>query len=249
MSIDDPILIDLFRSAARVVVFTGAGVSAESGVPTFRNALTGHWAKFDPAELATTEAYERNPEMVSRWYDGRRCEIGECRPNAGHLALAEFERRVVGRGGRFMIATQNIDRLHQAGGSKSVIELHGTLWVWRCMDCGEEGEERGPAFVEYPPRCACGGMRRPGVVWFGEALPEGAIELAEELVGACDLLLSLGTSSVVYPAAGLIDAALQGGAQVLEVNPEATAYSGRVHWSIRGKSGEVLPELMGAAFG
>jgi NAD-dependent deacetylase len=242
----DPELIALLRSADHIAVLTGAGVSAESGVPTFRDALTGLWAKFDPAALATPEAFARDPELVGRWYDERRRNVALCSPNAGHLALADLQRRTLARGGRFTLITQNVDRLHQAAGSAQVIELHGTLWVWRCVDCGAEAEERGPAFTAHPPRCVCGGLRRPGVVWFDEQLPEHALLHAQRAAGHCQLFLSLGTSSVVHPAAGLIGLALQNGAKLLEVNPLETPYSARAHWSIRGPSGEVLPQLMGA---
>ena len=243
-----PELLERFRTADSIVVLTGAGVSAESGIPTFRDAMTGLWAKFDPADLATSEAFARDPEMVSRWYDERRCNVAKCLPNAGHMALATLQSRRVAEGRQFTLITQNVDRLHQLAGSTDVIELHGSLWIWRCVDCDDEVEEREPAFSDYPPRCSCGGKRRPGVVWFGEELPRHALLKAQRATGSCKLFLSLGTSSVVYPAAGLIDLALQNGARILEVNPEETAYSRKVHWSIRGKSGEVLPQLMATAF-
>jgi NAD-dependent deacetylase len=246
-SFDDE-LLQLFRSAEGVAVLTGAGVSAESGIPTFRDAMSGLWSEFNPADLATPEAFARDPELVSRWYDERRCNVARCQPNAGHLALAELQKRCISQGRRFTLITQNVDRLHQAATSTEVIELHGSLWVWRCMDCGREAEERGPAFAAYPTRCTCGGKKRPGVVWFGEELPRHALLNAQKAAGSCRLFLSLGTSSVVYPAAGLVDLALQNGARILEINPEPTPYSGRAHWSIRGKSGEVLPQLVTRAF-
>jgi NAD-dependent deacetylase len=239
-------LIDELSQARRVFVLTGAGVSAESGVPTFRDAMSGLWAKFDPAQLATPEAFEADPALVTRWYDDRRCQLARCRPNPGHVALAELERRITARGGEFLLATQNVDRLHQAAGSTSVVELHGTLWIWRCNACGAEAEERGPAFESYPPKCICGGLRRPGVVWFGEALPEPALSSAQQAARRCDVMLSLGTSGVVYPAAGLVDLALASGARVLEINPEPTPVSADVTWSLRGKTGSVLPQLMQA---
>ena len=243
----DPELISLLRTARNIAVLTGAGVSAESGIPTFRDAMTGLWAKYNPADLATPEAFHRDPEMVSRWYDERRCNIGGCKPNAGHIALAELERRC-GSDRSFTLISQNVDRLHQAAGSQNVIELHGTLWVWRCLDCGKEAEERGAAFSSYPPCCSCGGMRRPGVVWFGESLPYSAIAAAEKAVASCELFMSIGTSSGVYPAAGLIEQAIRAERKVLEVNPQATSFSDLVDWSIRGRSGDVLPGLMAGAF-
>lgn len=236
--------VEALRDAESIVVLTGAGVSAESGVPTFRDAQSGLWAKYDPAELATPEAFARDPAMVSRWYDERRCNVARCQPNAGHLALAALQRHQAGQGKEFLLVTQNVDRLHQAAGSTDVIELHGTLWVWRCLDCGDESEERGPAFGEYPLRCSCGDVRRPGVVWFSEALPQHALLQAQRAAAHCDLFLSLGTSSVVYPAAGLIDLALQHGASVLEVNPMPTPHSSKARWSLRGLAGNVLPTLI-----
>jgi NAD-dependent deacetylase len=244
--IPDPELLNLLGTADSIAVLTGAGVSAESGVPTFRDALNGLWSKFNPTDLATPEAFARNPELVSRWYDERRCSLTHCRPNAGHVALAELQRRAFSQGRRLTLITQNVDRLHQVAGSTDVIELHGTLWVWRCLDCNNEVEERGPAFGVYPPHCPCGGSRRPAVVWFGEGLPKHAFLQAQRAAGSCRLFISLGTSSVVYPAAGLIDLALQNSARVLEVNPEETPYSSRALWSIRGRTGEVLPQLIAA---
>lgn len=248
MIIPPPELLNLLSTASSIAVLTGAGVSAESGIPTFRDAMTGFWTKFDPVDLATPEAFARDPEVVTQWYDERRCDVAKSRPNSGHMALAALQSRFVAEGRRFTLITQNVDRLHQLAGSTDVIELHGTLWVWRCMDCGDEVEERGPAFNDYPPRCSCGGKRRPGVVWFGEELPRHALLKSQRAAGSCKLFLSLGTSSVVYPAACLIDLALQNGARILEVNPEETVYSRKVHWSLRGKSGVVLPQLMATAF-
>lgn len=241
-------LINLVRSARHIAVLTGAGVSAESGVPTFRDALTGLWARFDPAELATPQAFDRDPELVSRWYDERRCSIAKCLPNAGHVALAALQRHTLARGATFTLLTQNVDRLHQAAGSTDVVELHGTLWVWRCMDCGRETEEKGPAFDVYPPICQCGGAKRPGVVWFGENLPEEALWAAQRSAGLCDLFMSLGTSSTVHPAARLIDRALLSHAKLVEINPQPTPYTRRAHWSIKAQSGEALPQLIAAAF-
>jgi NAD-dependent deacetylase len=237
------------RDARAIAVLTGAGISAESGIPTFRDALTGLWAKYDPAELATPQAFARDPELVSRWYDERRCKVAQCRPNSGHLALDRLQKIVIGQGKMFTLVTQNVDRLHQAAGSQDVIELHGSLWVWRCIDCGKETEERGPAFGSYPLACACSGLLRPGVIWFGEPVPHAALAAAQAAVRECDLFLSIGTSSVVYPAAGMIDQAILAGAKVIEVNPQPTSFSDQVSWSIRGNSGDVLPGLVQCAFG
>ena len=229
------------RTAQHVVVLTGAGASAESGVPTFRDALAGLWSKFDPAALATPQAFAADPALVSRWYDERRVNVLACEPNAGHVALAELARRVP----RLTLVTQNVDRLHQRAGSAGVIELHGSLLVWRCTACGQDVEETGPAFAEHPPRCsACGGMRRPGIVWFGEVLPPAALTAATAAAESCDVFLSVGTSGVVYPAAGLADVARRAGAFTVEVNPTATEGSSTFDVAVRGSAGAVLPAVV-----
>lgn len=238
-------MIEALDRAESIVVMTGAGASAESGVPTFRDALTGLWAKYDPMELATPQAFARDAELVTRWYDRRRVDALAAQPNAGHEALVRMQRRVEGRGGRFTLVTQNVDRLHQRAGSTGVIELHGTLLRWRCVRCGEERDESGGAMASLPPVCAsCGGARRPGVVWFGEALPEGAMERAAIEAERCDVFMTIGTSSVVYPAAGLVDVAIRGGAMTVEINAEATPATGRVTHALAGRSGEILPEIV-----
>jgi NAD-dependent deacetylase len=236
-------LVAALRSAQFVVVVTGAGVSAESGIPTFRDAMDGLWAKFRPEDLATPEAFARDPATVTRWYDERRQRCAGVKPNAGHFALAKLERRCA----KFSLITQNVDRLHQAAGSRNVVELHGTLWVWRCVQCGTEREERG-IFSEYPPRCVCGGSRRPAVVWFGEALPEDAIAMAYRDAETCDLFFSIGTSAVVYPAADLAHAARRSGAKVVEINAQATPLTPLTDWALTGRSGELLPVLIERAF-
>ena len=247
-AIPDP-LVNALREARAVVVLTGAGVSAESGIPTFRDAMEGLWAKFDPGQLATPGAFARDPEMVSRWYDWRREKCAAAKPNPAHLALARFEKHFAKQKLGFTLLTQNVDRLHQAAGSDNVVELHGTLWVWRCTQCGVEREERAAPFKEYPPRCSCGGTRRPAVVWFGETLPEPALEQARDALEACDFFFSIGTSAAVEPAASFIHTARHHGAKTGEINRDATSISGVVNWSLRGKAGEILPELVGQAFG
>lgn len=246
-------LVVALRDAFSVVVFTGAGVSAESGIPTFRDAMTGLWANYDPAELATPEAFEADPARVTRWYDERRLAIGKCEPNAGHVALVELERWVRGRGRSFTLITQNVDRLHQQAGSVDVLELHGSIWEWRCTRTGEQREYRNlEAFAEYPPRSKAGGLLRPAVVWFGEALPIGVMEQAERLTAEAEIFIAIGTSAAVYPAAGLVDIArFRGGrggrrgcGQTVEINKEATTVSTNVDWSLRGESGRILPELV-----
>ena len=242
-------LVDAFRGARAIVVLTGAGVSAESGIPTFRDAMEGLWAKYDPTQLATPEAFDRDPEMVTRWYDWRREKCSRAKPNPAHLALARLEKHLTMQKRSFALLTQNVDRLHQAAGSRKVVELHGTLWVWRCARCGVEREEREVPFKEYPPRCACGGARRPGVVWFGEMLPEQALNEAHDALKGCDFFLSIGTSAVVEPAASFIHIACHHGARTVEINRESTPISPVVDWSLLGKAGEILPQLAQRSFG
>jgi NAD-dependent deacetylase len=242
-------LVDALRKARTVAVLTGAGVSAESGIPTFRDAMDGLWSKFDPHELASPEGFARDPETVTRWYDWRREKCGAAKPNPAHLALARLEEHLAAQGRAFTLLTQNVDRLHQAAGSRNVVELHGTIWVWRCTRCGVEREERGEPFTEYPPRCVCGGARRPSVVWFGETLPEGAMQTAGDALEACDLFFSIGTSAVVEPAASFIHSARRHGAKTVEINREPTPITPVVDWTLLGKAGEILPEVVRLAFG
>ncbi len=241
-----PPIIEALREAKAIAVLTGAGVSKESGIPTFRDAMEGLWAKYDPAELATPEAFARDPEKVSRWYDERRVRCSAARPNPGHRALADLQAWCGERGKSFTLITQNIDRLHQAAGSHDVIELHGTIWVWRCTLCGDEQEERGGPFERYPPLCACGGFRRPAVVWFGEMLPEQALRRAFDTAEASDLFFSIGTSGLVTPAADLIHIAARRGARTAEINMEPTSITGLTDWAIHAPAGEALPRLAAA---
>jgi NAD-dependent deacetylase len=239
----------LLASARGVVVLTGSGVSAESKIPTFRDAhgegsMKALWAEFDPQTLATPEAYDANPELVTRWYDWRRLKCLEAEPNPGHLALAELQRRVESGRNRFTLLTQNVDGLHQRAGSTGVIELHGTIMRWRGVRTGTPAEPPPVAFKEYPPRLPTGEMLRPSVVWFGEMLPEAALSAAYAALAGCDLFLSIGTSSQVYPAAGFIHAARENRARTIEVNPGATPITGLVDLALPGKSGEVLPLLL-----
>jgi len=230
--------------ARRVVVLTGAGISAESGIPTFRDALDGLWANFSPEDLATPEAFARNPETVSRWYDSRRLKCLGCAPNAGHATLVKIQDAVEHRGGRFTLLTQNVDRLHQRAGSRGVVEIHGSLMVWRCTKTGREFEPGPQAFTEFPPRSAAGAPMRPGVVWFGEMLPEAALEASLAALNECDLFFSIGTSAVVQPAASFVNIAARAGAETVEIYLQPTAISRWVNWSIMGKSGEILPKLV-----
>lgn len=230
-------------SARSIVVLTGAGASAESGVPTFRDAMTGLWAKYDPHELATPEAFARDPALVTRWYDWRRQMVLGCKPNAGHFALAALQRRAEAEQRSFTLLTQNVDRLHQRAGSTGVVELHGTILEWRCTRTGERITPPPEPMTEFPPKSAAGGLLRPCVVWFGEALPAEAIDAAQRAIAACDLFISIGTSAVVYPAAGFIDEARSRGAVTIEINRDPTPATGVVDIALTGLSGRILPAL------
>lgn len=236
--------IGIAREAHRVVVLTGAGVSAESGVPTFRDNEGGYWGKYDPTELATPEAFERDPAMVSHWYDERRQHVLKVNPNAAHRALAEWEALTGERGGSFVILTQNVDRLHQRAGSRDVVELHGALAVWRCTRTGRERTDLPMPLPHYPMPSESGGWYRPGVVWFGEMLPERAVARAQAAIEDCDVVVSIGTSSQVYPAAGFVEWAMQRGARAIEVNREPTPISGAVDVSLLGLAGEIVPRVV-----
>jgi NAD-dependent deacetylase len=232
----------MLQEARRVAVLTGAGISAESGLPTYRGA-TGLWAGFSMKEYASAEGFAHDPEKVWGWHDERRMVLAAVKPNPGHLALAELERQLKARGGQFAMATQNVDGLHQAGGSQNVLELHGTILAVKCSRC-ERRREIGFEPITGVPRCDCGAPMRPDIVWFGEMLPEAVWQAAFQAASACDVFLTVGTSAVVYPAASLIEIAAGGGAKTVEVNPDATAVSGVVTISLRGKAGEILPALL-----
>lgn len=234
------------RSAQRVVVLTGAGVSAESGVPTFRDALTGLWANFDPLELATPHAFARNPKLVWDWYASRREQLRDVMPNAGHLAIARLETQVP----RFLLATQNVDGLHALAGSRELVELHGNIARVRCSRDDRIVDRWDEPADAFPPRCpACGAFLRPDVVWFEEMLPAAALARAESAARECDLLIVAGTSGEVYPAAALPAYARSAGARVVEVNPNETPLSQLAHDRLRGPSAAVLPALIAAAWG
>jgi NAD-dependent deacetylase len=236
-------LIEALRDAERVVALTGSGISAESGVPTFREAQTGLWERYDPQQLATPEAFERDPRLVWKWYEWRRRRVTEAEPNPGHLALAELERRVPS----FTLVTQNVDGLHGRAGSRDTIELHGNILRTRCS---VEGNVLEPDLTgAVPPLCPnCGAPLRPDVVWFGEMLPPRALEEASEVTRECDLFLSIGTSSLVYPAAALPYEALENGATLVEINAGETPLTGRADHVLRGRAGEILPELLRRTF-
>lgn len=227
------------RAAPRIAVLTGAGMSAESGVPTFRDAQTGLWANFRPEELATEDAFRARPQFVWDWYALRREMIAKVQPNAGHAALAQFQRR---HPGRLTLMTQNVDGLHQRAGSTDVLALHGNIFEDKWLAppracCDEEVPAAG-----RPPCCrSCGNLRRPAVVWFGEMLPADTLEMAGDAARDCDLMLVVGTSGVVYPAAGL---ARMARGHVVIVNPEPTELDDVAHAVLRGTAAQLLPELL-----
>jgi NAD-dependent deacetylase len=239
------------QQARRIAVLTGAGVSAESGVPTFRDAQIGVWANMRPEDLATEDAFRRDPQRVWDWYAERRVALAPVQPNAGHVALAEFQQR---HPGRLTLITQNVDGLHQKAGSVDVLALHGDLmedrWLNPCLNRDLHGGNVpacDPAAAQpgRPPRCAeCGNQLRPAVVWFGEMLPPDVLAAAEHAASACELMLVVGTSGVVYPAAGLAEQARQAGARVVIVNPEPSGLDEVAHLRLSGPSAEWLPRLL-----
>jgi len=237
-------LVDRLARAQHVAALTGAGISAESGIPTFRDP-GGLWEQFKPEELANVQAFLRNPKLVQAWYTHRRNVALEKAPNPGHKALVELEGLVPD----FLLITQNVDHLHQRAGSKRMAELHGNITRSYCIDCGKTAteQEMTPIASGGVAQCsACGGYIRPDVVWFGEMLPEGVMEWAGEAAQRAEVFLSIGTSAVVYPAAGLPLLAKEGGAYVAEINIEASAIAGYVDEVVLGKAGEVLPALVQA---
>ena len=230
---------DRLRAARRITAMTGAGVSAASGVPTFRGA-GGLWRSFRPEELATADAFARDPQLVWEWYDWRRGLIAACEPNAAHDVLARWSRRP----GATLI-TQNVDGLHERSESRGVIRFHGSIWTLRCWDeCGRpDWEDRTVPIDPLPPRCPdCGGLARPGVVWFGESIDPQVLRACDAAT-ACDIFLSIGTSSVVYPAAGLVHAARRRGAFTVEINPQATEAAAAVDVAIGLPAEVALPAL------
>jgi NAD-dependent deacetylase len=247
-----PALIETLRRTRHLLVLTGAGASAESGIPTFRDALTGLWSRFDAASLATPDAFARDPDLVWGWYAWRRMKALHAAPNPGHRAIAALAARVP----RLTLVTQNVDDLHERAGSPEVLHLHGSLHAPRCVRCarpfdlapGVPDEPAGGRRLA-PPRCPqCGGAIRPGVVWFGESLPPAVLGAAEAAARACDLCLTVGTSSLVYPAAALPGIARAAGAALVQVNPSPTPLDGMARHTLRGTCAEVLPALLAAAW-
>jgi NAD-dependent deacetylase len=244
VSIPESLIVAL-RNTQSVVVLTGSGVSAESGVPTFREAQTGLWARYEPTELATPEAFARDPRLVWEWYTWRRELVEKAVPNPGHEALAELECAIPS----FALITQNVDGLHRRAGSQNVIELHGNIRRSKCSR--EDGVvEPREGDTDVPPSCpGCGAYLRPDVVWFGEALPVDAFAEAFEAARNCDLFISVGTSGLVQPAASLPFEALRSGSSVIEINPDKTPLTQHADYALRGRSGEVLSALVKALYG
>lgn len=228
----------LLSGARNVAVLTGAGVSAESGVPTFRGD-GGLWKEYRAEELARPEAFSRHPELIWEFYNWRRELVGNCEPNSAHLALAALERQVP----EMLLVTQNVDGLHQLAGSKNVLELHGSLWRTRCTVCTYDEEDRS-SLPSLPICPQCNNLLRPGVVWFGEQLPAGILSQALDTIGKVDVMLVAGTSSLVQPAASLAHVAKRAGAVTIEVNLEPTHNTGFMDFALHGKAGEILPELI-----
>jgi NAD-dependent deacetylase len=233
------LLADRVRRARRITVLTGAGVSAASGVPTFRG-VGGLWRNYRPEELATPEAFSRDPRTVWEWYDWRRRLVAECRPNPAHAALAAWSHRYRA----FTLVTQNVDDLHERAGTRNVVRFHGSLWELACArGCRSAWRDETVPLPELPPHCpGCRGLARPGVVWFGEPIPRAALEASLSALD-CDVYLVVGTSSVVYPAAGLTQEARRRGAFTVEVNPELTEASELVNLAVAGRAEEILARV------
>jgi NAD-dependent deacetylase len=245
-------LIDKLQSAQHLVVLTGAGVSAESGIPTFRDALTGLWSQFSAEALASESGFQSDPALVWGWYEWRRQRVIQAKPNPAHTAVAQLQHRVP----KLTLITQNVDDLHERAGSTDVLHLHGSLNHPRCINCQTPYElpeitsavEEAGNKIE-PPRCfACGGMIRPGVVWFGEILPMQIWEKAVEASKTCDVMMVIGTSGMVYPAASL-PFKVESGCTLIHVNPTVTSFSSATPFNLYFPAGEVLPKLVQAAFG
>ena len=240
-------LIALLRRSqtSKLAVLTGAGVSQESGLRTFRDAQTGLWAQYKPEELASPEAFRRDPKLIWDWYAWRREAVKAVRPNPGHYALVEIEKQTP----EFTLITQNVDGLHRMAGSQNVLELHGNIQRVRCSECYTFAETWGDDTESVPQCVVCGGLLRPDVIWFGEALPRDQLETAVEAARSCHVFFSIGTSGVVQPAASLAHAAHNRGAIVVEINAEPTPLTPKVDYVFQGKSGAILPELVRTVWG
>lgn len=237
-------LVQQLRSAQRVAVLCGAGVSAESGVPTFRDAQSGLWARYAPEELATPQAFEENPALVWEWYEWRRGLITHAQPNPAHYALVEIEKRV----SSFTLITQNVDGLHQQAGSQNILELHGNIWHNRCFRCNQAIDIPQAPIHDLVHCPDCGGNVRPGVVWFGEPIPVEELQQAWKAARKCQIFFSIGTSAVVYPAAAMPEVAKESGALLVEINPHETPLTTSADYFLAGPAGHILPELVRSAW-
>ena len=240
-----PELASLLKRTSKLAALTGAGVSQESGLRTFRDAQEGLWVQYKPEDLASPKAFERDPKLVWDWYAWRREAIKGVRPNSGHYALVEIEKRTP----EFTLITQNVDGLHRMADSQNVLELHGNIQRVRCSECGKLAKNWGDDLESVPQCKRCDGLLRPDVVWFGESLPLDQLEKAVKAARLCDVFFSIGTSGVVQPAASLAHAARNKGAVVVEINAEPTPLTSKVDYFLQGKSGEILPELVKVAWG
>ena len=232
---------ELVDKAEKICALTGAGISAESGIPTFRGK-DGLWNKYDPAELATPTAFAKDPKLVWEWYNWRRELIAKAQPNPAHYALAKLEEI---KGNNFVVITQNVDGLHRRAGNKNVLEIHGNIWKVRCTSCSFEEFDYSVPLPEIPPRCpSCGALLRPGVVWFGESLPYDALDKVEDWLRKCDLMFVIGTSGVVQPAASFAFVAKHNDAKVIEINIQPTPITEIADIFLQGKAGEILPQIV-----
>lgn len=234
-----PEFIEILKSATSVVFFTGAGISAESGISTFRGA-DGIWNKLKPEELANFDAFMRNPDRVWEWYQYRRQIIHQAKPNPAHLAIVEFQDYY----DQVVVVTQNVDNLHRRAGSKTVYELHGNIENNYCVKCKRKYNSPDFTFSEKVPKCECGGLIRPDIVWFGEMLPEDEFAASESVAEKCDIIFVVGTSAVVYPAAQIPLIAKRFSAYLVEVNIEETEISTLADYSLLGKAGDILPKVL-----
>lgn len=234
----------MIADARSIVILTGAGVSAESGLATFRDPEEGHWSKYDPMQLATLDAFNADPELVTRWYHWRFTRARDVQPNPGHFAIGALQKHKIEQGQSITLITQNVDGLHQRAGATDVIELHGTIHTWRCTITGENTPLTELSFDTFPIPSAAGGLMRPCIVWFGEMLPQEALERSFGAMAECDLFISIGTSATVEPAASFILAAKSNGAATIEINRDPTPNTGIVDVALQGPSGRILPLIL-----
>ncbi|MBO6739940.1 MAG: NAD-dependent deacylase [Phycisphaerales bacterium] len=235
---------EMIDDAQSIVILTGAGVSAESGLATFRDPEEGHWSKYDPMELATVHAFNKDPELVTRWYHWRFTRARNVEPNPGHYAIGALQKHKSNADQALTLITQNVDGLHQRGGASDVVELHGTIHTWRCTKTGKQRPLTELSFDTFPIPSDDGGLMRPCIVWFGESLPEDALQRSFQAMAECDLFISIGTSGTVEPAASFILAAKENGAKTIEINRDPTPNTGIVDVALQGASGVILPQIL-----